>query len=127
MVVTTCHTPDQGSTMTKKREKPAVVVTQTFGGIHATARALALEAGEEVHFTTISKWLNRTGNVPYQWHRTVIEASQRPKWLVEDGRGKYYVYNNLGQITKESMKESKAQAIVDAPPLGVEDLMYWEG
>lgn len=77
MVVTTCHTPERGSTMSKKREKPAVIVIQAFGGIHATARALAKETGEDIHFTTVSKWLHRGGNVPQKWHRPAINAAKK--------------------------------------------------
>lgn len=62
----------------KKIQTPAQRVVSAFGGVHATTRAIqdVQPAGQEpIHWTTVSKWVNRKGRVPQRWHWMILEAA----------------------------------------------------
>lgn len=64
--------------MNRKPKNPAEKVVAAFGGIHATARAIhnvQPEGQPPIHFTAISKWVNRHGRVPQKWHYLLLEAA----------------------------------------------------
>lgn len=57
---------------------PAEKVVAAFGGVNATARALhRVQPPHQhpIHWTAVSKWVNRKGQVPQRWHYLLLEAA----------------------------------------------------
>lgn len=63
------------------RQKPAEAVIAAFGGVRKTARMMndvLIEAGRfPMHWTTVSHWRHRGGNIHPRWHRWILEAARR--------------------------------------------------